>query len=134
MTTSTPASRRCSAVESPVKPAPITMTSACCVPVNSGSSGPAGVTVAHSEGGHCTILSVTPPPPRPARTLHAIRRSGYLKYQQRSRKPESGTEKRHWHRPCRGHGAGSRQGGRELEAPWICRIAARHAQRAYGHG
>src|SRR5690349_13956701 len=54
--TSTPASRKCSAVESPVKPAPITTTSAVCAPVNSGRSGLAGVTAAQSELGHCTCV------------------------------------------------------------------------------
>jgi hypothetical protein len=53
--TSTPASRRCSAVESPVKPQPITMTSACCVPINSGKSGPGAVAAAHSELGQRTF-------------------------------------------------------------------------------
>src|SRR4029079_15877282 len=54
--TSTPASRRCSAVERPVKPAPITITSVCCVPDNSDNSGPEGVTAAHSELGQRTLL------------------------------------------------------------------------------
>src|SRR5262249_11203629 len=52
--TSMPASRRCSAVERPVNPAPITTTSACCVPVSSGSSGPGAVTAAHNESAQRT--------------------------------------------------------------------------------
>ena len=53
--TSTPAPRRCSAVDSPVKPAPMTMTSAAAVPISSGNSGPGGVTAAHSESGQRTF-------------------------------------------------------------------------------
>jgi hypothetical protein len=51
MTTSTPASRKCSAVDKPVKPPPMTTTSASFVPVSSDRSGPGGVTAAHSELG-----------------------------------------------------------------------------------
>ena len=46
--TSTPASRRCSAVESPVNPAPITTTSAVTGPCTSGREGLGGVTAAQS--------------------------------------------------------------------------------------
>jgi hypothetical protein len=51
MATSTPASRKCSAVDKPVKPPPMTTTSAAAVPVSRGRSGPGGVTAAHSEPG-----------------------------------------------------------------------------------
>ena len=54
--TSTPASRRCSAVDSPVKPPPMTTTSAAAVPTSSGRSGPGGVAAAHSEAGHRTLV------------------------------------------------------------------------------
>jgi hypothetical protein len=55
MATSTPASRKCSAVDKPVKPPPMTMTSASIVPMSSGRSGPAGVAAAHSESGQRTF-------------------------------------------------------------------------------
>src|SRR3990170_3189297 len=55
MATSTPAPRRCSAVDRPVKPPPITMTSASAVPISSGNSGPGGVAAAHSESGQRTF-------------------------------------------------------------------------------
>ena len=53
--TSTPISRRCSAVDRPVKPPPMMMTSACCGPISSGKSGPDGVATAHSELGQRTV-------------------------------------------------------------------------------
>ena len=56
--TSTPALRKCSAVDKPVKPAPITSTSACSAPSTRGSGSPGGVTAAQSEGGQ-TMLSVS---------------------------------------------------------------------------
>jgi hypothetical protein len=52
--TSTPASRRWIAVDRPVKPAPITTTSACTSPSSAGRTGPAGAVAAQSEGGQVT--------------------------------------------------------------------------------
>src|SRR5438477_3917247 len=52
--TSTPASRKCNAVDRPVKPAPMMTTSAAWPTLSSGRSGPFGVTAAHSESGQRT--------------------------------------------------------------------------------
>jgi hypothetical protein len=60
--TSTPASRKCSALERPVNPAPITTTSAAAAPISRDSSGPGGVTAVHSESGQRTCaLSIFAP-------------------------------------------------------------------------
>src|SRR3954452_20137415 len=102
--TSTPASRKCSAVDSPVKPPPMTTTSACCVPINSGRSGPGGVTAAHSESGQRTfgvfivILSCR----------HLIDLVSLIR-QNQSGKQKSGPQERYRNRPRRRHGQGSRQ-------------------------
>src|SRR6202011_2953664 len=54
--TSMPASRRCSAVDRPVKPAPMITTSASAVPSSCVSAGPCGVTAAHNDSGHRTSV------------------------------------------------------------------------------
>ena len=56
--TSTPVLRKCSAVDKPVNPAPITSTSACNAPSTLASASPRGVTAAQSEGGQ-TIWSMS---------------------------------------------------------------------------
>src|SRR3954469_17135326 len=53
--TSTPASRKCNALERPVKPAPITTTSALASPASDGRSGPGGVTAVQSDSGQPTF-------------------------------------------------------------------------------
>src|ERR1700730_5852291 len=53
--TSTPPSRRCSAVERPVKPAPMATTSASYVQIHSGITRPGGVTAARNDGGQRTL-------------------------------------------------------------------------------
>jgi hypothetical protein len=53
-----PARRKCRAVDNPVKPAPITSTSASTGPLRDDSFGPAGVTAAQSEGGMAGVEGI----------------------------------------------------------------------------
>src|SRR3954447_14533005 len=57
--TSTPASRKCSALDRPVKPAPITTTSASTAPATAGSFGAGGVTAAQIESAQSTLADCT---------------------------------------------------------------------------
>ena len=56
--TSTPASRRCNAVDSPLKPPPITTTSASSAPCKAGNSGPGPVTACQRDFGQETSVVV----------------------------------------------------------------------------